>query len=60
MRIITDASTAWDVRVLIRFISSVRTSSISLDAKAEQIRNTATPIIRFMFRLFRIVPVTRP
>ena len=60
MRIITDASTAWEVRVLIRSIRSVRTSPISCVEKAAHSRNTATPISRFMFRLLRTVPVTRP
>ena len=59
MRIITDASTAWELRVLIRFIRSVRISSIILLAKAEHSRKIATPSIRFIFRLCRIGPVTR-
>ena len=60
IRMMTEASTAIEVRVLIRFISSVRIRSISLAAKAEDSRNTPMPASRFRFRLCSTVPVTSP
>ena len=59
MRIITDASTAWEVLVLTRFISSERIRPIICAAKALLKRNAISPSIRFMFRLVIIDPVTR-
>ena len=59
IRIITDASTACDVFVLIRSISRFFTRLISWLAKALLSRNTAIPIIRLIFRVFMTFPVTR-
>ena len=59
IRIMTDASTAWEVLVLIRSIRRERTSSMSWAAKALHKRNVAMPSIRLMLRLLRTVPVTR-
>ena len=59
IRIITDASTAWEVFVLIRSISSVRISSIICPENALDSRNTPMPIIRLMLWFLRMVPVTR-
>ena len=59
MRIITEASTAWEVLVLMRSMSRLLTSPMSCAAKALPSKNTPMPIIRFMLWFFRILPVTR-
>ena len=57
MRIITDASTAWVVLVLIRLISRERTIPSIWEAKAEHSRKVITPPIRFVRRSCKTGPV---
>ena len=57
MRIMTDASTAWEVLVLIRLISRERTMLTIWDAKAEHSRKVITPPIRFVRRSCKTGPV---
>ena len=56
-KLLREACTACEVFVLIRSISSERTRSISLAAKALDSRNTPMPIISLIFRLLSTVPV---
>ena len=58
MRIITDASTASEVFVLIRCSSRLFTSSISCAEKALASRNTPMPDIIFRLRVFSTEPVS--
>ena len=58
--IITELCTAIDVFVLIRSISSSLTIEISHVAKAAATRKIPAPIIRFICRPFRILPVSMP
>ena len=59
IRIITEASTATEVFVLIRSVSRLFTRSIIWEAKALAMRKAPMPSIRVMFRLFSTEPVSR-
>ena len=59
IRIITDASTATDVFVLIRSVSRLFTSPIICEANALASRKAPIPSISVMFRLFSTDPVSR-